>query len=43
LCRHLERTLDLPGPALVLWAGEAPTLEDIEKNAFAAVYVRALR
>lgn len=42
LCRTLERTLDLPGPVLVLWAGHSPTLEEIQKNAFDAVYVRAL-
>ncbi|MES2947115.1 MAG: M48 family metallopeptidase [Pseudomonadota bacterium] len=42
LCRSLERTLDLPGPVLVLWAGYSPTLDEIQKNAFDAVYVRAL-
>lgn len=38
LCRWLERTLSLPGPALVLWAGESPTLEDIRRGAFEPVY-----
>lgn len=42
LCRSLERTLDLPGPVMVLWAGHSPTLQEIQKNAFDAVYVRAL-
>lgn len=42
LCRSLERTLDLPGPVLVLWAGYSPTLEEIQKNAFDAVYMRAM-
>jgi hypothetical protein len=42
LCRRLERTLDLPGQVLVLWAGHSPTLEDIQRNAFEAVYVRTL-
>ncbi len=42
LCRGLERSLDLPGPVLVLWAGYSPTLQEIQKNAFDAVYVRAL-
>ena len=43
LCRSLERTLDLPGPALVLWAGHSPTLQEIQKYAFDAVYSRSLR
>ena len=43
LCRQLERSLDLPGPMLVLWAGYSPTLGDIQRHAFDAVYVRALR
>ena len=38
LCRSLEQSLDVPGPVLVLWAGHAPTLTDIEKQAFGAVY-----
>jgi len=42
LCRSLEQNLDLPGPVLVLWAGHSPTLQDIQRNAFDAVYVRAL-
>ncbi len=42
LCRKLEHTLDLPGQVLVLWAGHSPTLQDIQRNAFDAVYVRAL-
>lgn len=40
LCRELERALDLPGPVLVLWAGYSPTLIDIERHAFDALYVR---
>lgn len=40
LCRSLERSLSLPGPALVLWAGESPTLRDIERSAFEPVYSR---
>jgi hypothetical protein len=40
LCRHLERSLSLPGPTLALWAGESPTLEEIQRNAGVAVYVR---
>jgi len=42
LCRDLERSLDLPGPVLVLWAGYSPTLGDIERNAFEAVYLRTM-
>jgi Zn-dependent protease with chaperone function len=42
LCRGLERSLDLPGPVLALWAGYSPTLADIERNAFEAVYVRTV-
>jgi len=42
LCRDLERSLDLPGPVLVLWAGYSPTLQDIERNAFEAVYLRTM-
>lgn len=42
LCRGLEQSLDLPGPVLVLWAGHDPTLQDIQRNAFDAVYVRPL-
>lgn len=40
LCRWLERNLSLPGPALVLWAGESPTLQEIERSAFAPVLSR---
>ena len=42
LCRGLERTLDLPGQVLVLWAGHSPSLQDIQRHAFDAVYVRQL-
>jgi len=42
LCRSLEHTLDLPGQVLVQWAGHSPTLEDIQRNAFDAIYVRPL-
>lgn len=38
LCRRLERQLSLPGPALVLWAGEAPTLAEIRRSAFEPVF-----
>ncbi len=38
LCRWLERTLSVPGPVLVLWAGESPTLEDIRRGAFEPIY-----
>ena len=41
LCRQLENSLDLPGQVLALWAGESPTLADIERQAFAALYVRS--
>lgn len=40
LCRDLERSLSLPGPALALWAGESPTLEEIRRAAFEPVYAR---
>lgn len=40
LCRRLERTLDLPGPVLVLWAGYDPTLQEIQKSAFEVFYAR---
>jgi hypothetical protein len=43
LCRSLERTLDLPGSVLVLWAGHSPALEDIRKYAFDPVFARAQR
>jgi hypothetical protein len=42
VCRDLERTLDLPGPVLVLWAGYDPTLEDIEKNTFDVTFARSV-
>lgn len=42
LCRELERSIDLPGPALALWAGHLPTLQDIQRGAFEPVYVRAM-
>lgn len=38
LCRWLEGHLSLPGPVLVLWAGESPTLEEIRRGAFEPVY-----
>jgi hypothetical protein len=40
LCRSLERSLDLPGPALLLWAGSHPTLADIQQHAFQPVFTR---
>lgn len=40
LCRNLERTLDLPGPVRVLWAGHSPTLADIERRAYEPLFVR---
>lgn len=40
LCRQLEQTLSLPGAALVLWAGHSPTLEQIERQAFGAIWSR---
>lgn len=43
LCRAMDRSLGLPGPALVLWAGESPTLQEIERHAFAPVFVRGAR
>lgn len=42
LCRSLERTLDLPGPVLVLWAGQSPALADIQHKAFNPLFVRTL-
>jgi len=42
LCRGLERSLDLPGPVLALWAGYSPTLDEIKRHAFDTVYVRAV-
>jgi len=40
LCRSLERNLSLPGPALALWAGESPSLKEIQRYAFDPVYAR---
>ena len=40
LCRALERNLSIPGSALALWAGESPTLQDIERYAFDPVFSR---
>lgn len=42
LCRSLERSLDLPGQVLVLWAGHSPALAEIQRNAFDVFYVRAV-
>ncbi len=39
-CRQLEDSLSLPGIALVLWAGHAPTLAEIEREAFGTVWER---
>jgi len=43
LCRHLEQTLNLPGVALVLWAGQAPTREEIDRHVRAPFWVRGMR
>lgn len=43
LCRQLEQTLSLPGVALVLWAGHSPTLAEIERKAFGAVWARQVQ
>ncbi|MFY3385658.1 M48 family metallopeptidase [Paracidovorax sp. MALMAid1276] len=40
LCRSLERHLSIPGPALALWAGESPTLKEIQRYAFDPVFTR---
>lgn len=40
LCRRLERSLSLPGPALALWAGESLTLGKIERSAFEPIFAR---
>jgi hypothetical protein len=40
LCRSLERSLGLPGPVLVLWAGESPTPREIQRSAFEPVFSR---
>jgi Zn-dependent protease with chaperone function len=41
VCRQLEHTLSLPGAALVLCAGHAPTLAEIRRQAFAPVWTRS--
>jgi hypothetical protein len=43
VCRQLEQTLSLPGAALVLWAGHSPTLEQIERQAFGAIWARTAK
>ena len=40
LCRSLERQLSLPGSVLVLWPGESPTLQEIQRYAGAPVFQR---
>ena len=40
LCRSLERNLCIPGPTLALWAGESPTLKEIQRYAFDPVFTR---
>ncbi|MFN7856950.1 MAG: peptidase M48, partial [Acidovorax sp.] len=40
LCRKLERSLSLSGPALALWAGESLTLGKIERAAFEPIFER---
>lgn len=40
LCRALERNLSLPGPALAMWAGESPTLKEIQRYAFDPIFAR---
>lgn len=40
LCRSLERQLNLPGPVLVLWPGESPTLQEIQRYAGTPVFQR---
>ncbi len=40
LCRALERNLSIPGPALALWAGESPTLKEIQRYAFDPIFTR---
>ncbi len=40
LCRSLERSLSLPGIALVLWAGHSPTLQEIERQSFGLTWAR---
>ncbi|MDM0043475.1 M48 family metallopeptidase [Variovorax dokdonensis] len=43
LCRHLEQTLSLPGVALVLWAGNSPTAQDIERHVKHPFWQRSAR
>ena len=38
--RELERAIDVPGPVLALWAGDDPTLADIERLPVPPLYVR---
>lgn len=40
LCRTLERSLSLPGQALVLWAGTSPTRAEILGAAFEPLFTR---
>ena len=42
LCRSLERSLSLPGAALVLWAGQSPTLGDIERQSHGLTWARGV-
>ncbi|RYF74456.1 MAG: peptidase M48 [Comamonadaceae bacterium] len=42
VCRSLERSLGLPGIALVLWAGHSPTLQEIERQAFGLTWARGV-
>jgi Peptidase family M48 len=41
LCRMMEQTLSLPGQVLTLWAGHSPTIQEITKNAFKPIYLKA--
>ena len=40
LCRRLENELRLPGPVLVSWVGEYPTIDDVRRHAADPVFVR---
>ncbi len=40
LCRQFEQLLSLPGAGLVLWIGHSPTLAEVERQAFGAVWTR---
>jgi hypothetical protein len=40
LCRLLEQTLNLPGQVLALWAGQAPTVQEITRHAFKPIFQR---